>query len=120
MPVSNGFALHPWPARPRNGSTADFGPSGSRLDGAAMLVQEMLKKDAFSKQQHPTSRGDSIAPSQSQPCDGLRSKECDGLRSKEREPLSRAAALASGSSLGGTASFRIHGSSGNAILDWRE
>ena len=112
MPVSNGFALHPWPARPRNGSTADFGPSGSRLDGAAMLVQEMLKKDAFSKQQHPTSRGDSIAPSQSQPC--------DGLRSKEREPLLRAAALASGSSLGGTASFRIHGSSGNAILDWRE
>ena len=83
MRVSNGFALHPWPTRPRSGSTADFAPSGSRLDGAAMLVQEMLKKDEFSKQQHPTSRGDSIAPSQSQPC--------DGLRSKEREPLLRAA-----------------------------
>ena len=62
MPVSNGFALHPWPTRPRNGFTADFGPPGSRLDGPAMLVQEMLKKDAFSKQQHPTSRNDSIAP----------------------------------------------------------
>jgi hypothetical protein len=56
MPVSNGFARHPWPTRPRTGSTADFGPPGSRLDGPAMLVQEMLKKDA-SKQQHPTSRG---------------------------------------------------------------
>jgi hypothetical protein len=54
MPVSNGFARHPWPTRPRTGSTADFGPPGSRLDGPAMLVQEMLKKDAFSKQQHPT------------------------------------------------------------------
>jgi hypothetical protein len=40
--VSNGFARHPWPTRPRTGSTTDS--PGSRPDRPAMLVQETLKK----------------------------------------------------------------------------